>query len=510
MRRALPILVMLASLASAGQAEPWRPQVHFSPDRHWMNDPNGLVYLDGEYHLFYQYNPEGELWGHMSWGHAVSGDLVHWRELPLAIPEDERYMIFSGSIVVDAANTSGLGRDGVPVLVAIYTGAQQGGGGVQNQQLAYSSDRGRTWAKYTGNPVLDLGMNEFRDPKVFWYAPGHTWIMAAVFAVRHQVALFASPDLTHWRHLSDFGPAGAADTAWECPDLFELPVDGDPTGRRWVLKVDVVRSQVAAGSGAQYFTGRFDGTTFTADAAPADPEGAPLAHAVDLGMDFYASASWANLPDPQRHVWLAWMDNWAYALKTPTTRWRGAMSLPRELSLRRRNGTWQLVQRPVRELQALRTGHRHIPARSLDAAPLRLPASAHTGAAVELRVDLDAGSAAEVGLRVHVGHGQQTTIGYDRTSATLFVDRAASGVVPDPVFAVRRATPLALPEGHLRLHVFVDTASVEVFAADGESVLTEQVFPDADSNGIEAYARGGRARLQDLDSWVLATALPRR
>ena len=510
MWRAVASLCMLMVLAASGHAEPWRPQVHFSPERHWMNDPNGLIFLDGEYHLFYQYNPEGELWGHMSWGHAVSSDLLHWHELPLAIPEDDHYMIFSGSVVVDVANTSGLGRDGAAVMVAVYTGARQGGEGVQNQQLAFSSDQGRTWTKYVGNPVLDLGMKEFRDPKVFWYAPGHTWIMAAVFAVQHQVALFASPDLIHWRHLSDFGPAGAIDAAWECPDLFPLPIEGDPVRSRWVLKVDVVRSQVAAGSGAQYFTGQFDGTRFVPDADPADPARAPLVHAVDYGMDFYASASWGNLPDPRRHVWLAWLDNWGYAMKAPTTAWRGAMSLPRELSLRQRGGTWQLVQQPVRELHSLRTGHRHIGAHELGTTPLELPRAAQPGAAVELIADLEEGSASEIGLRVHVGHGQQTTIGYNTATGTLFVDRSASGVLPERLFAERRAAPLALTDGHLRLRVIVDAASVEVFAGDGERVLTEQVFPDPDSNGLEVFAEGGRARLKGLEFWALAPTLPAR
>ena len=498
------ILPCLAGPMSAtGHAEAWRPLVHFSPARHWMNDPNGLVYFEGEYHLFYQYNPEGELWGHMSWGHAVSTDLVHWRELPLAIPEDDRYMIFSGSIVVDTANTSGLGTAGVPAMIAIYTGAQQGGGGVQNQQLAYSSDRGRTWRKFAGNPVLDLGMGEFRDPKVFWYEPGHTWIMAAVFAVRHQVALFASADLIHWRHLSDFGPAGAADAAWECPDLMLLPVSGDPAHPHWVLKVDVVRSEVAVGSGTQYFTGRFDGTTFSADADPADPAGRPLAQPVDYGMDFYAAASWGNLPEPARPVWLAWMNNWAYALKVPTVAWRGAMSLPRELTLHRQDGVYRLAQQPVRELQSLRDGHAHVDAAALGAVPFRPPLPPHARAAVELLADLEPGSAAEVGLRVHVGHGQQTVIGYERETATLFVERAGSGVIPSPVFAARRAAPLTLADGHLRLHVFIDASSVEVFAADGERVLTQQLFPAAGSNGIEFYARDGTARLQALDLWTL-------
>jgi fructan beta-fructosidase len=473
-----------------------------------MNDPNGLIFLDGEYHLFFQYNPQGELWGHMSWGHAVSSDLVHWRELPVAIAEDDRYMIFSGSIVVDAHNSSGFARHGAPVLVAIYTGAQQPGSGEQSQQLAYSTDRGRNWNKYPGNPVLDLGRRDFRDPKVFWYAPDRTWIMAAVLSDQHQVTLYSSADLKHWRHLSDFGPAGAADGAWECPDLFALPVNGDPTRVRWVLKVDVFRSQIAGGAGAQYFTGRFDGTTFSADADAADPAAGALAHWIDYGMDFYAAASWGNLPDPGRHVWIAWMNSHYYAQQIPTSTWRGAMSLPRQISLRERDGVLQLEQEPVRELRSLRSGHRRFIARDLGSEPLRLPEPA-AGGGVELIADLDAGSAAEFGLKVHVGQGQETRIGYQRSAGVLFVDRARSGQVPAEIFARRRTAPVALRDGQLHLHVFVDASSVEVFADEGQRVFTQQVFPDRHSNGIEFYAEGGHARLQGLELWTLESALPR-
>lgn len=486
--------------------EPLRPQIHFSPARHWMNDPNGLVYFEGEYHLFFQYNPQGETWGHMSWGHAVSPDLVHWHELPLAIPEDERYMIFSGSIVVDTHNTSGFAQHGEPVLVAIYTGAQQSGSGQQSQQLAYSSDRGRSWTKYAGNPVLDLKLQNFRDPKVFWYSPTQRWIMAAVLSDRHQVAFFASPDLKQWQHLSDFGPAGAADGVWECPDLFALPVDNDPARVSWVLKVDVFRSQIAGGAGAQYFTGRFDGHTFAADVDPAKPAAGARAHWIDYGMDFYAAASWANLASSGRHVWIAWMNNHAYAQQIPTSVWRGAMSLPRELTLHDEHGALTLEQAPVKELESLRAEHQSQGARELGPDPYRLQLPSGGGGAVELIADLEAGSAGEFGLKVHVGAGQETRIGYEPASGELFVERARSGQIPAPIFARRRSVPLALTKGRIHLHVFVDASSVEIFAAEGQTVLTEQVFPDANSNGIEFYANGGHARLDSLQLWTLKSA----
>jgi fructan beta-fructosidase len=500
------VVILSCALASPEETtgnEPLRPQIHFSPARHWMNDPNGLVYFDGEYHLFFQYNPQGEKWGHMSWGHAVSTDLVHWRELPIAIPEDDRYMIFSGSVVVDAHNSSGFARDGQPVLVAVYTGAEQGDHGRQNQQLAYSTDKGRSWTKYRDNPVLDLELSSFRDPKVFWYEPDHVWIMAAVLSDQHQVALFSSPDLKNWTHLSDFGPAGAADGAWECPDLFALSIDGDRAKVRWMLKVDVFKSKIARGAGAQYFTGHFDGRTFIADGDPANPTAGPLAQWIDYGMDFYAAASWSNLPDPGRHVWIAWMNNHSYAQQTPTSRWRGAMSLPRELSLHDEDGVLTLEQNPVAELQALRARHQTVTARELGPDPFRLNLPSLGHGAVELIADLAAGSAREFGIKVHVGDGQETQIGYNSASRLLFVDRARSGYIPAPIFAQRQSAPLQLEEGRIHLHIFVDASSVEVFGGAGQLVLTDQVFPGPRSEGIEFYADGGHARLENLQLWTL-------
>jgi len=245
--------------------EPYRPKYHYTPARNWMNDPNGLVYHDGEYHLFYQYNPEGNTWGHMSWGHAVSTDLVHWKELPLAIPEDDEAMIFSGSAVVDHQNTTGFGTKENPAMVAVYTMAMNDGSGKQAQGIAYSLDNGRSWTKYEGNPVLDIDSREFRDPKVQWYEPTQSWLMTVSKSTEHKVAFYSSKDLKHWTHLSDFGPAGATGGVWECPDLFQLPVEGRNGEKKWVLVVNLNPGGIAGGSAAQYFVGDFDGTTFTPD-----------------------------------------------------------------------------------------------------------------------------------------------------------------------------------------------------------------------------------------------------
>jgi len=244
--------------------EPYRPQFHYTPAQNWMNDPNGLIWYKGEYHLFYQYNPSGSTWGNISWGHAVSRDLVYWQELPVAIPDDDREFVFSGSVVVDKDNTSGFGTRQNPPMVAIYTSASKACCR-QAQALAYSTDRGRTWTKYAGNPVLDVGSGEFRDPKVFWYAPGNRWLMVVVLSVERKVSFYSSANLKDWTHLSDFGPANAVGGVWEVPDLFPLPVDGNPGNVKWVLVVNLNPGGIAGGSAAQYFVGDFDGTTFHAE-----------------------------------------------------------------------------------------------------------------------------------------------------------------------------------------------------------------------------------------------------
>lgn len=252
--------------------EPFRPQFHFTPEKNWMNDPNGLVYYQGQYNLFYQYNPFGNKWGHMSWGHAVSPDLVHWKHLPLALPEANGIMCFSGSAVVDWHNTSGFGRNGQPPLVAIYTGMRVADGR-QFQCIAYSNNGGLTWTKYAGNPVIDIGSENFRDPKVQWYAPTKNWIMTVALSAEHKIAFYGSKDLKHWTLLSEFGPAGATGGVWECPDLFPLPVDGNTNQMKWVLIVNINPGGPAGGSGTQYFVGDFDGQRFQLD--PTYPKPTP-------------------------------------------------------------------------------------------------------------------------------------------------------------------------------------------------------------------------------------------
>jgi sucrose-6-phosphate hydrolase SacC (GH32 family) len=259
------LTLLVADLSgSEGYREPFRPQFHFTPERNWMNDPNGMVFFEGEYHLFYQYNPHGNKWGHMSWGHAVSRDLVHWEHLPLALPEENGIMIFSGSAVIDWKNSSGFGVDGKPPMIAIYTGHTPKR---QDQRIAYSNDRGRTWRKYESNPVLDVGMADFRDPKVFWHEPHQRWVMVVALATEKKVHFYTSGNLKQWKYAGEFGPAGATGGLWECPDLFPLTIEGEAGVKKWVLIVNINPDGPAGGSGCQYFVGNFDGSRFVSDPA---------------------------------------------------------------------------------------------------------------------------------------------------------------------------------------------------------------------------------------------------
>lgn len=473
-----------------------RPQFHFTPAIHWMNDPNGLVFHEGEYHLFYQYNPKGNRWGHMSWGHAVSRDLVHWEHLPVALPESEEGMVFSGSAVVDSKNTSGFSRDGKAPLVAIYTAHRKGN---QSQCLAYSLDRGRTWTRYAGNPVIDIGLADFRDPKVFWHEPTESWIQIVSRARDKVLHLYGSRNLREWKLLSEFGPGGAPGKPnWECPDLFKLPVEGRPGVTRWVLEVDMGGGSIAGGSGGEYFVGTFDGQRFLADGGLSNFQW------VDYGRDFYAPISFSDIPEEDgRRIWVGWINNWETSL-IPTSPWRGAQSIPRALSLREVDGQLRLIQRPVQELRRLRQEGFRLESLSLEAASRQLNDRLPRHSLMEVRLELIPGESQECGLKVFQGPDQETRIGYDRSRGEVFVDRTRSGNTNfHPRFAGRHAAPVSLREGKIDLHVFIDTSVVEVFADDGATVITDRIFPDPDQNGWSLYQRGKGARVESLKVWPL-------
>lgn len=469
--------------------EPYRPAYHFSPPRNWTNDPNGLVYCKGEYHLFYQYNPDGILWGHMSWGHAESTDLFHWKTLPLAIPEDSSGMIFSGSAVYDSLNTSGLGARGQRPLVAIYTRHQlqesAPGQYIQSQNLAYSQDQGIHWIKYPGNPVLDLHHRDFRDPKVSWYAPRKEWIMVVSRASHKKVQFYRSSNLKQWSYQGSFGLQGDTSQVWECPDLFRLPVTNEPGIYKWVLMVSVQYR-------VQYFIGSFNGKVFHND----NTRGKILW--VDQGTDFYAATTFNDIPAGDgRRICLAWMNNWSYARELPTYPWKGSMTLPRSFSLERTEAGIRLIQHPVREIRgilAARTTLKdlQVPADSRKAI-LNYPLNSGS-----ISLLIDGGKATKYGVEVLQKGKQGVLIGYDRIRAKLFIDRSHSGETGfDRKFATVIEVPLKV-KGQLRLSIYLDHGSVEVFEGRGSLAITTLVFPASDQNGICLFARGAPVRVSRL------------
>ncbi|MER5225663.1 GH32 C-terminal domain-containing protein [Streptomyces flaveus] len=822
---AAPLSPQAVAADTPTYTETYRPQFHFTPEKNWMNDPNGLVYYKGEYHLFYQYNPNGNSWGDMSWGHAVSKDLVHWKQLPLALSHDDEEMVFSGSAVVDWNNTTGFGTKKNPPMVAIYTSAYKEGG-KQAQSLAYSTDRGRTWTKYQGNPVIDIGSNNFRDPKVQWHAPTKSWLMTVSLSAEHKVRFYSSKNLKDWDLLSDFGPAGATGGVWECPDLFPLAVDGDKNNIKWVLVVNINPGGIAGGSAAQYFIGDFDGKKFTAEdkgsytpptgtvvqdfesagfgewtttgtafgqgpaAGAVDgqgavegfdgkglansfhggdgatgtlsspeftvdssylnfkvgggrhpheagtvmdrtpPEGTVLAdfeggtygdwtatgdafgtapaagtlpdqgqvsgflgdglantfrggdgatgtltspeftidkkyvnflvgggnhpadsanptavellvdgqvvrsatgkdaealnwaswdvsdlagkkaqlrivddntggwghlnvdhimlsdtkaqpvsmetsvnllvdgkvvrsatgadsetldwasfdlrpyagkkariqvvdmntagwgHVMadqftvaekpaksvvqradwaDYGKDYYAAVSWENAPGGKRHM-IGWMNNWDYGQSVPTSPWRGAQSVPREMALRTVDGQIRLTSKPVGSLESLRQKR---PATASDVTvrstskPLIRPTA--KGRALDIEATFSLKDAERFGLKVRTGaDGEETVIGYDTTTQELYVDRTRSGVGDfNSTFPGVQTAPLKPKNGKVKLRILVDWSSVEVFGGNGEAVITDQIFPDPSSTGVEVFAEGGTATLDHMRAWQL-------
>jgi fructan beta-fructosidase len=480
-------------LAVEPYAETYRPQFHFSPKVNWTNDPCGLVFFGGKYHMFFQYNPFGDLWGHMSWGHAETADLTKWTELPVAIPEGPDAMIFTGSSVVDTNNSSGLCQPGTQCIVSIYTGHTKQ---KQTQNLAYSQD-GRTWKKYSGNPVLDLEMTDFRDPKVFWHAASKQWIMVAVLAKEKKARLFASPNLKNWKQLSDFGPAGAVGGVWECPDLFELPIEGDSTQKRWVLKIGLNPGHVAGGSGEQYFVGQFDGTRFQNEGSSKEPVW------LDYGRDCYCALTWNNEPDQKKHM-IAWMNNWDYARDAPTNPWRGAMTLPRSLALRRSPEGIRLAQSPAAQVQALRAEAFTYQGKDVADVNRKIAAWPHRSQTFEMLATVKPGSAQRIAWKILEGGGDYTLVGYDVNVKQLFVDRTKSGNTAfNAKFPSRTVAPLHIGTEPLELHIFVDRSSVEVFSGHGETVLTNLVFPKPDSTGIAIETGGGSVDSIGVSIWKL-------
>lgn len=449
----------------------YRPTYHFSPLANWLNDPNGLLFHDGVYHLFYQYHPNSHVWGPMHWGHARSTDLVHWAEMPVALAPDGLGMIFSGSAVVDAANTSGLADGGQKPLVALFTyhdrqAKELGELRCETQGLAFSLDCGQTWTKYVANPVLENpGFEDFRDPKVFWYSPGGCWIMC--LACGDHIAFYASSDLKRWVFRSDFGRGmGAQGGVWECPDLVRLPVL-ESNEERWVLLVSINPGGPHGGSATQYFVGDFDGMRFT-------PEHTDIRW-MDWGTDNYAGVTWSNTPG--RTLLVGWMSNWTYANKVPTFPWRGAMTLARELSLQVCAGEAWLrspvapeVDRALFVTQPLsRWGSLQ------DSATYSQPLAENWGG---FKLSIAGGAADSWWIALSNAQGDEFSLTFDANGQSYTLDRSRAGEVNfSAEFGRAMTAPRRSEAGHCVVDLYVDTCSVEMVADGGLSCLTCLVFP---------------------------------
>lgn len=469
------ITLLKQSVAQNLYHETYRPQIHFTPKAHWMNDPNGLVYYKGIYHMFFQYYPNSNVWGPNYWGHATSKDLVHWTEGSPALAPDSLGLIASGSAVVDFKNTSGFGNNGRIPLVAIYAYINQKlerqNINAQYQAIAYSLDEGRNWTKYSHNPVIkNPGIRDFRDPKVIWYAPQNKWVMTV--ATHDHVTYYSSSNLKDWKKESEFGKGvGAHGGVWECPDLISFDVDGKKV---WVQIVSINPGGPNGGSATQYFVGDFNGTTFTPYSTDAKW--------IDYGTDDYAGVTWSNTGE--RRIFLGWMSNWQYATIVPTEKWRSAMTVPRELKLKKMGNDYWLTSMPVKELDALKKNAVSLKnvqfQRGFDLSQKvkELPG--------QYQINLTANNAKSFSIVLSNDLGEEVVIGYNKEENVYYIDRAKSGKVDFQKDFAKRMTGLRLSRNNnINLMLIVDVASVELFADNGLTVMTGIFFPNKTYNNVK-------------------------
>jgi fructan beta-fructosidase len=433
----------------------YRPRLHFTPNKGWMNDPNGMIFLNGQYHLFFQHYPDGTVWGPMHWGHATSSDLVQWKEQSIALYPDSIGMIFSGSAVLDKNNTSGLGRGGVAPLVAIFTqhympGEKAGRTDFQNQSIAYSLDEGKTWTKYAGNPVLKTpNLKDFRDPKVIWHEPTQKWIMS--LAVADHVEFYSAPNLINWTKESEIGKnLFAHGGVWECPDLLPINKNGKII---WVLLVSMNPGGPNGGSATQYILGDFDGHEFK-------PHSTDIKW-MDYGPDNYAGVTFSNLGD--RNILIGWMSNWNYANTVPTEKWRSAMTVPRELSLIEQvsnSNEFLLLSTPVKELKN---------------AFVQIISKENV---FPNRIDIKDIKVKDFEIILSNTYNEKLIVGYHADKKQFYIDRSKAGVSNfNQGFAAVAVAPRLSFAMNMDLSILLDKTSIELFADGGRTVMTALFFP---------------------------------
>ena len=505
--------IKLSDTFDTANTEKFRPVYHHTPLYGWMNDANGLVYKDGEYHLYFQYNPYGSKWGNMHWGHSVSKDLVHWEHLAPAIARDTLGHIFSGSSIVDQENVAGYG---VGSILVFYTSASDKNG--QIQCLAFSKDNGRTFTKYEKNPILCPadGLRDFRDPKVFRYEPEDKWVM--IVSADKEMRFYDSKNLKDWNYMSSFGEGyGVQPCQFECPDMVELPVDGDLNRKKWALIVNVNPGCYFGGSATQYFTGNFDGTKFSCDSQP------NVTKWLDWGKDHYATVCFSNTGE--RTIAVPWMSNWQYCNIVPTKQFRSANALPRELSLYTQDGEIYLSAVPVPEIKTLRKEKKEIPAFTVANDYHIDSLLADNDGAYELALEITVGEAEIMGFNLFNDKGEKVDIYFNLPEKRLVMDRTKSGIVDFGKKSVsheievhdrRKTTSInyiddfALAtwapikkENKYTLDVFVDKCSVEIFLNGGKVAMTNLIFPSEPYNRMCFYSKGGSFQVDSFKAYRL-------
>ncbi|KAK1143508.1 Extracellular endo-inulinase inu2 [Aspergillus melleus] len=490
--------------ATEAQSDDYRPVYHFTPEKNWMNEPNGLIKIGSTWHLFYQHNPTANVWGNLNWGHATSTDLMHWTHESLAIKIENGVEAFTGTTYYDSNNTSGLGTSANPPYLAWFTGYTTEGE-KQDQRLAFSVDDGATWTKFEDNPIISTdqeaphdttGGLETRDPKVFFHDPSGKWVMVLSHGGQNKMSFWTSPDTKQWTWQSDLksssvGGLSSGITGWEVPDMFQLSVDGtgEPT---WVLVMTPAQGSPAGGNGVLAFTGSFDGKAFTAD---------PVSNStmwLDYGRDFDGALSWVNVPASDGRRIIASVMN-SYGSNPPTTTWKGMLSFPRTLSLKKIGTQQFFVQLPIAELDTIGTTVLQIQNRTLT--PGQTLLSSVQGTALDVRVAFRPAAGSVLSLVVRKGESEGTVIKYTQSTSTLSVDRTASGDISyDPAAGgVHNAKLQVDGTGIVHIRALVDTCSVEVFGGQGEAVISDLIFPSDSSDGLALEVTGGNAMLQSVE-----------
>jgi len=477
----------MCALGSEIYSEKYRPQFHFSPKENWMNDPNGMVYYEGEYHLFYQYYPDSTVWGPMHWGHAVSKDLVHWKHLPIALYPDSLGFVFSGSAVVDWNNTSGFGSKAKPPMVAVFTyhnveKEKAGRNDYQTQGIAFSNDKGRTWTKYTNNPVVkNPGVEDFRDPKVVWHKKTQKWIMTIV--AHDHVSFYSSSNLIDWTFESNFGKGyGAHGGVWECPDLFLMTTEDNE--KKWILICSIISKAPNGGSGTQYFVGEFDGHQFYCETSGIKW--------IDYGKDNYAGVTWSNIPESDgRKIFIGWMSNWQYANNVPTEKWRGIMTIPRNLKLLKVQNDYLLSSVPIKEMELLREKSLEFLGDEIIANSGFSKIAPFSFAPLEivLNVKWDK-QPVKFGIQLKNSIGEIVDVYYEGDEGVFIIDRTKlNNISFSKDFAGLHKIPIVSEDG-LKLQILIDESSIEVFGNNGQFVMTELLFPVEKFNEISLYSQG--------------------